>query len=179
MPREWAPEDTRQGWDLAKFIIDGGMPLRGTIDVEANKNSVLPMMAACLLTDDDCYIDNVPGIVDVTTMTHILQSLGAEVERLDCHRLKINCSSVNSYHPPEDLVERLRASIVLLGPLLARFSRADMRHPGGDAIGTRSIASHLRVLQALGAEFERNDNDYEGATRQSSATPTSFLTKHP
>jgi UDP-N-acetylglucosamine 1-carboxyvinyltransferase len=145
---------------VSRFIIDGGRPLSGQIDVEANKNAVLPMMAAALLTDDDCYVDNVPRIVDVDTMTQILRALGAEVEELGAQRLRINCSGVTSFEPPEELVERLRASIVLLGPLLARFGRASMHHPGGDAIGTRSIGTHVHALQAMGTDFSIEDNFY-------------------
>jgi UDP-N-acetylglucosamine 1-carboxyvinyltransferase len=145
---------------MTKFIIQGGRPLSGEISVAANKNAVLPMMAACLLTDDDCFLDNVPGIADVVTMASILRELGAEVEQVSSNRLRINCSGARSYHPPEYLVERLRASIVLMGPLLARFGRANMHHPGGDAIGTRSIATHVRALEALGTTFEFRDDSY-------------------
>jgi UDP-N-acetylglucosamine 1-carboxyvinyltransferase len=145
---------------MSKFIIQGGRPLSGEISVAANKNAVLPMMAACLLTDDDCFLDNVPGIADVVTMASILRELGAEVEQVSSNRLRINCSGARSYHPPEYLVERLRASIVLMGPLLARFGRANMHHPGGDAIGTRSIATHVRALEALGTTFELRDDSY-------------------
>ena len=145
---------------MAKFVIQGGAPLRGDIYVAANKNAVLPMMAACLLTDDDCYLENVPGIADVQTMACILQELGAEVEWLEENRMRINCSSVSSFYPPAHLVERLRASIVLMGPLLARFGRANMHHPGGDAIGTRSIGTHVHALSHLGAEFTNDDNFY-------------------
>lgn len=134
--------------------------MSGEISVAANKNAVLPMMAACLLTDDDCFLDNVPGIADVVTMASILRELGAEVEQVSSNRLRINCSGARSYHPPEYLVERLRASIVLMGPLLARFGRANMHHPGGDAIGTRSIATHVRALEALGTTFELRDDSY-------------------
>jgi UDP-N-acetylglucosamine 1-carboxyvinyltransferase len=146
---------------MSKFIIQGGRPLSGEISVAANKNAVLPMMAACLLTDDDCFLDNVPGIADVVTMASILRELGAEVEQVSSNRLRINCSGARSYHPPEYLVERLRASIVLMGPLLARFGRANMHHPGGDAIGTRSIATHVRALEALGTTFELRDDSYD------------------
>jgi UDP-N-acetylglucosamine 1-carboxyvinyltransferase len=145
---------------MPKFIIQGGRPLSGEISVAANKNAVLPMMAACLLTDDDCFLDNVPGIADVVTMASILRELGAVVEHESSSRLRINCSKTRSYHPPEYLVERLRASIVLMGPLLARFGRANMHHPGGDAIGTRSIATHVRALEALGTTFELRDDFY-------------------
>lgn len=160
---------------MSKFIIQGGRPLSGEISVAANKNAVLPMMAACLLTDDDCFLDNVPGIADVVTMASILRELGAEVEHESASRLRINCSGARSFHPPEYLVERLRASIVLMGPLLARFGRANMHHPGGDAIGTRSIATHVRALEALGTTFILHDDFYAAEASAPSTDAWVFL----
>lgn len=160
---------------MSKFIIQGGRPLSGEISVAANKNAVLPMMAACLLTDDDCFLDNVPGIADVVTMASILRELGAEVEHESASRLRINCSGARSFHPPEYLVERLRASIVLMGPLLARFGRANMHHPGGDAIGTRSIATHVRALEALGTAFILHDDFYAAEASTPSTDAWVFL----
>jgi UDP-N-acetylglucosamine 1-carboxyvinyltransferase len=160
---------------MTKFVIRGGQPLSGEIAVAANKNAVLPMMAACLLTDDDCFLDNVPGIADVITMASILRELGAEVEQQSASRWRINCSRASSYHPPEHLVERLRASIVLMGPLLARFGRANMHHPGGDAIGTRSIATHVRALQALGTGFQLHDDFYEAESTEQRNDASVFL----
>lgn len=160
---------------MSKFVIQGGHPLRGEVAVAANKNAVLPMMAACLLTDDDCILDNVPGIADVTTMINTLQELGATVQWIETARLLINCSGVSSFHPSEDLVERMRASILLLGPLLARFGRANMHHPGGDSIGTRSIGTHLHALQAMGAEFVIHDNFYTATTSPLVGDRTIFL----
>ncbi len=174
MPRESRTRKA-QGIRMSKFIIEGGAPLRGEIEVAANKNAVLPMMAACLLTDDDCYLENVPRIVDVATMAAILRELGAVVEELPGDRLHINCSQVRSSYPPAHLVERLRASIVLFGPLLARFGRARMHHPGGDAIGTRSIGSHIRALEALGAHFDIDDNLYSARVNGVPARDNIFL----
>ncbi len=151
---------------MAKFVVEGGAPLNGVIDVEANKNAVLPIMAACLLTDDECILENVPRILDVTIMAEILTELGASVEHLDEHTLRIACAGVASYHPPAALVDRLRASIVLMGPLLARFGRANMHHPGGAAIGTRSIGTHLHAFQSMGGSFLRDDNFYQGRIEQ-------------
>ena len=145
---------------MAKFVIQGGRPLNGAIEVAANKNAVLPMMAACLLTDEDCFLDNVPAIADVDTMAEILRELGAQVELQLDSRMRINCSGVGSYRPSEPLVERLRASIVLMGPLLARLGKAEMHHPGGDAICTRSIDTHITALQEMGASFQVEDNFY-------------------
>lgn len=145
---------------MSKFVISGGNSLTGEIDVAANKNAILPMMAATLLTDEDCYLSNVPAIADVATMTAIMRELGATVEELPGRRLRINSSTVSSTMPPEVLVERMRASVVLMGPLLARFGRTAMHHPGGDAIGTRSIGTHLHALERLGVQFEVEDDLY-------------------
>ncbi|HLJ65913.1 MAG TPA: UDP-N-acetylglucosamine 1-carboxyvinyltransferase [Chloroflexota bacterium] len=160
---------------MSRFVIDGGRPLNGEIEVEANKNAVLPMMAATLLTDDDCVLNNVPRIADVATMSAILDELGAHVEKLDQHTLLINCAGVTSFHPPAALVEKLRASIVLMGPLLSRFGRANMHHPGGDAIGTRSIGTHLHALERLGATFTTGDNLYHGHMQQVAGDRNIFL----
>jgi UDP-N-acetylglucosamine 1-carboxyvinyltransferase len=145
---------------MSKFVINGGRTLSGVVDVAANKNAVLPMMAAAVLTDEDVILDNVPRIADVATMVEILTEMGAQVEFLTESRLRINCADVRSYRPSAQLVERLRASIVLLGPLLARFGRAEMHHPGGDAIGTRSIGTHIMALEEMGATFVVDDNFY-------------------
>jgi UDP-N-acetylglucosamine 1-carboxyvinyltransferase len=160
---------------MARFLIDGGEPLQGEIAVAANKNAVLPMMAACLLTDQDCYLENVPAIADVSTMICLLRELGARVEQPDEHRLRINCSTVSSCQPPPHLVERMRASIVLFGPLLARFGRVNMHHPGGDAIGTRSIHTHIHALEAMGATITVDDNYYCGRSNGASSDASIFL----
>lgn len=160
---------------MGKFLIEGGTALRGAIDVEANKNAVLPMMAACLLTDQDCVIENVPGIADVATMCDILRTLGGDVEFLAEHQLRINCKNIQSFHPQALLVEKLRASIVLMGPLLARFGRVNMHHPGGDAIGTRSIATHIRALERMGTIVRTDDGLYSGTTERQTHDVDVFL----
>jgi len=160
---------------MAKFVIQGGKPLSGHIHAAANKNAVLPMMAACLLTDEQCTLRNVPDIADVRTMAEILRELGGVVERTDDKELQISCASITAFEPSAHLVERLRASIVLMGPLLARFGQATMHHPGGDAIGTRSIATHLAAFEALGVRFEVNDNRYHGQADQKRKDHSIFL----
>lgn len=118
-------------------------------------------MAASLLTDDDCTIHNVPSIADVFVMAELLQSVGAKVEFIQERTLRINTSQVAQWAPAEHLVEKMRASVLLAGPLLARFGRWSMRHPGGDAIGTRSIRTHLEAFQRLGANIDSRDAHYE------------------
>ncbi|MGH9436743.1 MAG: UDP-N-acetylglucosamine 1-carboxyvinyltransferase, partial [Terriglobia bacterium] len=160
---------------MSKFVIEGGRPLQGEIEVAANKNAILPMMAASLLTDEDCYLENVPCIADVTIMSEILQELGGQVEYVGERRLRLNCSGVTACEPSAHLVERLRASIVLLGPLLARCGRATIHHPGGDAIGTRPIGTHLDALAELGAEFVISNDFYRATLGPTNGNRTMFL----
>jgi UDP-N-acetylglucosamine 1-carboxyvinyltransferase len=129
--------------------------------VAANKNAILPMMAASLISDGDCIIHNVPAIADVYVMADLLRSVGASVEFADDRTVKINTQAVSQWVPEEHLVERLRASVLLAGPLLARFGRWRMHHPGGDTIGTRSIRSHLEAFHTLGAEVHSASQQYD------------------
>jgi UDP-N-acetylglucosamine 1-carboxyvinyltransferase len=158
---------------LPRFLIQGGHELKGSIEVAANKNAILPMMAASLLTEDDCVLRNVPGIADVFVMAELLRSVGARVEFVDSRTLLINTSQVRDTDPAEHLVEKMRASVLLAGPLLARFGRWSMHHPGGDAIGTRSIRAHLEAFQKLGANVTMGDGHYE--VRAGKLEPTAIL----
>jgi UDP-N-acetylglucosamine 1-carboxyvinyltransferase len=160
---------------MARFVIEGGRPLCGDIDVAANKNAVLPMMAAALLTDRDCILTNVPYITDVFVMAELLRSVGARVEFIEERTLRINAADLSHCSPAEHLVERLRASILLAGPLLARFGRWSMHHPGGDAIGTRSIRTHLDAFQALGARYETHNAHYHVETKDGLSPGEVFL----
>lgn len=136
---------------MASFIIEGGKPLRGSITVSGNKNAVLPAMAASLLTDDEIVLENVPRISDVRTMGLLLQNLGVHVEGTSTKSVRLEAKSSVSKQPDDKLIADLRASVLLLGPLLARFGKATIRHPGGDIIGRRSIDQHLAALGAMGA----------------------------
>lgn len=160
---------------MSKFVISGGRPLNGTIDVAANKNAVLPMMAATLLTDEDCILSNVPAIADVATMSDIMRRLGAVVEELPGRRLRINSTAVTSDHPPEALVERMRASVILMGALLGRHGRVNMHHPGGDAIGYRSIGTHVHAFERLGVDVTSGGDLYAAAVGTRPPDRTIFL----
>src|SRR3989338_8056015 len=141
---------------MSSFIIEGGKPLRGSITVSGNKNAVLPAMAASLLTDDEVVLENVPRISDVRTMGLLLQDLGVHVEGTRTKFVRLEAKSSVSKQPDEKLVADLRASVLLLGPLLARFGKATIRHPGGDIIGRRSIDQHLVALRAMGATVTKS-----------------------
>ena len=158
---------------MPRFFINGGRRLAGTIEVAANKNAILPMMAATLLTEADCIIRNVPAIADVFVMAELLRSVGAVVEFAEPRTLHINSADVRDTDPAEYLVERMRASVLLAGPLLARFGRWSMHHPGGDSIGTRSIRAHLEAFQRMGAQVTVGDGHY--VVRAKALHPVSIL----
>jgi UDP-N-acetylglucosamine 1-carboxyvinyltransferase len=135
------------------FRISGGSPLHGKVKVSGSKNSALPLFAASLLTDEETILDNVPDLSDVNFMAGILAELGADVTRMSSNSWSIKPSSIVHYAPYE-LVRKMRASICLLGPLVARLKRAEIPMPGGCVIGNRPIDLHVRALEALGAKVE-------------------------
>lgn len=136
---------------MATLRIEGGRRLSGRVEVEGNKNSALPLIAACLLTDQRCEISNVPRIRDVEVLLEILAGLGATVEGAGTSTLHITCSTVITDRPDPVLVGKLRGSVLLLGPLLARKGSARLAQPGGDFPARRTISTHLQALSALGA----------------------------
>jgi UDP-N-acetylglucosamine 1-carboxyvinyltransferase len=136
---------------VSTLLIEGGQRLSGRIEVEGNKNSALPLIAACLLTEDECVLHNVPRIGDVEVMARLLLDLGAEVDGIGTNTLRIRCSTCKSDEPDATLVGRLRGSVLLLGPLLARRGRVRIAPPGGDFPARRTIDTHLTALKAMGA----------------------------
>jgi UDP-N-acetylglucosamine 1-carboxyvinyltransferase len=136
---------------MATLRIEGGRRLSGAITVEGNKNSALPLLAACLLTDEECVLSNVPRIRDVEVMAELLRGLGATVEGVGTPTLRIRCRSITTDRPDPILVGRLRGSVLLLGPLLGRRGAARLADPGGDFPTRRTISTHLQALLALGA----------------------------
>jgi UDP-N-acetylglucosamine 1-carboxyvinyltransferase len=143
---------------MEKFVIEGGVPLAGTIIPAGNKNGALPILAACLLTEDEMILRNVPRISDVEAMTSLLEGVGARVEWLGPGEVLIDSSSVQTCEVDAGLAERIRASFLLAGPLLARFGQAEMPPPGGDVIGRRRLDPHLDAFRALGAAVGHGRN---------------------
>jgi UDP-N-acetylglucosamine 1-carboxyvinyltransferase len=136
---------------MSTLRIEGGHRLGGHVTVDGNKNAALPLMAACLLTDQECVLENVPRIADVEVMARLLVNLGATVDGLGTTTLRIRCAEVLSDEPDRAMVGRLRGSVLLLGPLLARRGRAIVAPPGGDFPARRTIRTHLEALAAMGA----------------------------
>ena len=136
---------------MSTLVIEGGKRIEGRVDVEGNKNAALPLIAACLLTDQWCTLHNMPRIADVEVMARLLLDLGADVEGIGSTTLRIRCANITKDEPDSALVGRLRGSVLLLGPLLARRGRAIVAPPGGDFPARRTIKTHLEALTAMGA----------------------------
>jgi UDP-N-acetylglucosamine 1-carboxyvinyltransferase len=141
---------------MEKFVIEGGAQLSGTVVPAGNKNGALPLIAAALLTEEELVLRNVPRIADVETICDLLAELGADVQWRGENEVAVCCAGVDgaAVAPDRALSERIRASFLLAGPLLARFGRADMPPPGGDVIGRRRLDPHLDALRAMGADIE-------------------------
>jgi UDP-N-acetylglucosamine 1-carboxyvinyltransferase len=142
------PTDSR----MEKFVIEGGTPLSGTVIPAGNKNAALPALAASLLTREEVVLRNVPRIRDVEAMVELLVLLGGQAEWRDENTIALRTDGVTDTQVDPDGAERIRASFLLAGPLLARFGRADMPPPGGDVIGRRRLDPHLDAFRALGAD---------------------------
>ena len=138
---------------MDSFIVRGGQPLQGTLIASGSKNAALPIMAATLLSAERCTLHRIPVLRDIATMMTLLSSLGATATRPSSDgALMIDSSAVREFQAPYDLVKTMRASILVLGPLLARFGQAEVSFPGGCAIGSRPVDLHIRALEAMGAE---------------------------
>lgn len=138
---------------MDKLIIQGGTPLKGDIPISGAKNAALPILSATLLTDETMTIGNVPHLHDITTTIELLGLMGAQITVDEKMRIEIDNSSVNNFFAPYELVKTMRASILVLGPLLAHYGKADVSLPGGCAIGSRPVNLHLQGLTAMGADI--------------------------
>jgi len=136
---------------MSTLLIEGGRRLSGRITVEGNKNAALPLLAACLLSDEVCELQNVPRISDLRAMAELLTGLGAEIEGIGTSTLRVRCATVTGDTPNPALVGKLRGSVLLMGPLLARVGSVRLAPPGGDFPTRRTITTHVQALMALGA----------------------------
>jgi UDP-N-acetylglucosamine 1-carboxyvinyltransferase len=164
---------------MEKFVIEGGVPLSGTIVPAGNKNGALPILAACLLTEDEVILRNVPRIRDVEAMANLLRDLGAKVDWRGPGELCVDSSGVERTGIDSALAERIRASFLLAGPLLARFGHAHMPPPGGDVIGRRRLDPHLDAFRALGARVEQDGTDVVLTAPPLGLSPCDFLMDEP
>ncbi|MAT83940.1 MAG: UDP-N-acetylglucosamine 1-carboxyvinyltransferase, partial [Gammaproteobacteria bacterium] len=134
---------------MDKLLIAGGKRLSGTLRVSGAKNSALPILAGCVLTPEPVALDNLPHLHDVTTMLELLGCLGAEVVVDEKMRVEVSARHLDQLCAPYELVKTMRASFVVMGPLLARFGEAEVSLPGGCAIGARPVDQHLKAFEAL------------------------------
>lgn len=139
---------------MEKFVIDGGVPLQGDVTPAGNKNAALPLLAACLMTDEPITLRNVPNIGDVQAMRRLLESLGTEITMLDENNWVVQARDIRPADLDPDLTRKIRASILLAGPMTARYGELRLPPPGGDVIGRRRVDTHLLALSKLGAKVD-------------------------
>ena len=138
---------------MPTFLIQGGHPLRGEVTPSGNKNAALPLLTACLLTDEPVVLHNIPNIGDVQTMRQLLENLGVSIETINQNSWRLHARQVCKADLDPQLCRRIRASILLAGPMLGRSTGIDLPPPGGDVIGRRRVDTHFLALRALGAEI--------------------------
>ena len=153
---------------MEKFLIEGGISLSGEFTPSGNKNAALPLLAACLLTDEPVILHNIPEIRDVHAMRALLQSLGVGIETIENHSWRIHARNVSPADLDPDLCRRIRASILLAGPMMARSGNLQLPPPGGDVIGWRGVDAHILALTALGAQaaYHRNERIFSFQANQ-------------
>ena len=161
---------------MEKLLITGGKPLTGEVKISGAKNSVLPILAASLLTGEEVIIGNVPHLQDVTTTISLLTEMGAKISIDEKMKVSIDASSVNKFYAPYEMVKTMRASILVLGPLLANFGEAKVSLPGGCAIGSRPVNLHIEGLRAMGANIKVVDGYIIAKAKKLKGAKISFST---
>ena len=139
---------------MAQYIMNGGSPLVGEVAIGGAKNAALGILAAAIMTDEDVFIENLPDVKDINVMLEAIKAIGASVERLDRHSVRINASSVKDVLVDDEFIRKIRASYYFIGALLGKYKSAEVALPGGCNIGSRPIDLHLKGFKALGAEIE-------------------------
>jgi UDP-N-acetylglucosamine 1-carboxyvinyltransferase len=148
---------------MQTFRIEGGHPIHGEVTPSGNKNAALPLLAACLLTDQPVVLRNVPDIGDARTMRGLLESLGVRIERIDAHTWRVHAQQVRQADLDPDVCRKMRASVLLAGPMTVRSGGVSLPPPGGDVIGRRRIDTHILALRAMGAEVAYKDREFKFA----------------
>ena len=136
---------------MEQYIIKGGNPLVGEVEIGGAKNAALAILAAAIMTDETVTIDNLPDVNDINVLLEAISGIGAEVDRIDRHTVRINGSNIENFDIEYDYIKKIRASYYLLGALLGKYKRAEVALPGGCNIGSRPIDQHLKGFRALGA----------------------------
>lgn len=145
----------KQNLEIVEYLeIEGGISLKGTVEISGAKNAALPNMAATLLTDEEIILENVPDLLDVKTMKELLSFIGYSIENISEKTFSFKQETINSLVAPYELVSKMRASILVLGPMLSRFKHAKVALPGGCSIGTRPVDLHLSALEKMGANIK-------------------------
>ena len=139
---------------MKQYIMKGGNPLVGEVQISGAKNAALGILAASIMTDEDVVIDNLPDVRDINVMLEAIQEIGARVDRLDRHTVRINASTIHEVSVDDDYIRKIRASYYLIGALLGKYKSAEVPLPGGCNIGSRPIDQHLKGFRALGAKIE-------------------------
>ena len=150
---------------MDKLVIQGGTQLNGEIRIAGAKNSALPIIASTLLTSDVIEIGNLPHLFDITTMLELLGCMGVETVVGEKLNVQINSSSIRNFSAPYELVKTMRASILVLGPMLSRFGEAEVALPGGCAIGSRPVNLHLAAMKKMGAQIKMENGYIKANTR--------------
>lgn len=159
---------------MQKLRINGRYSLNGEVNISGSKNAALPIMAACLLCSEEVVLDNIPALRDINTMIRLITYMGVEISKTSDNTLKINAHRIKEKFAPYDLVKTMRASILVLGPLLARFGEAVVSLPGGCAIGARPVNLHIEGLKAMGAEIDLKNGYIHAKARQLKGCEFSF-----
>ena len=159
---------------MKKLKIQGGHSLSGEINISGSKNAALSIIAASIMTEERIVLENIPHLEDITTMIRLIAGMGVSITLAEGNKLILDSSKIRNYLAPYDLVKTMRASILVLGPLIARFGEATVSLPGGCAIGARPVNLHLDGLKAMGAEIEINDGYICAKTKKLKGTNFSF-----
>ena len=159
---------------MQKLRINGRYPLNGEVNISGSKNAALPIMAACLLCSEEVVLDNIPALRDINTMIRLITYMGVEISKTSDNTVKINAHRIKEKFAPYDLVKTMRASILVLGPLLARFGEAIVSLPGGCAIGARPVNLHIEGLKAMGAEIDLKNGYIHAKARRLKGCEFSF-----
>ena len=159
---------------MKKLRIQGGHSLSGEIHISGSKNAALSIIAASIMTEERVFLENIPHLEDITTMIRLIAGMGVSITLADDNKLILDSSKIGNFLAPYDLVKTMRASILVLGPLIARFGEASVSLPGGCAIGARPVNLHLDGLKAMGADIEINEGYICARAKKLKGTHFSF-----